>query len=141
MTKKQSRKQSNKAGGAEDVDGNVDKIRDILFGSQMRDYDSRIDAMEKRLVQSIERTARDMERRIERLDKYTRREVDKLSEQVKSERKDRVAEDKKNSGELSSLSEQVEAWFDAGITTPIIVPSAVKGGQMQALQEFFDLWD
>lgn len=111
MTKKQSRKHANKASGGEDVEGNVDKIRDILFGSQMRDYDSRIDAMEKRLVQAIERAARDMERRIERLDKFTRRELDKLSEQVKAERKDRVAEDKKNSGELSNLSEQVEAWF------------------------------
>ena len=33
------------------------------------------------------------------------------------------------------------AWFDSGIKTPIIVPSAVSGGQLQAIQEFFDLWD
>lgn len=44
-------------------------------------------------------------------------------------------------GSKAKVREGVEAWFDAGITTPIIVPSAVKGGQMQALQEFFDLWD
>lgn len=44
-------------------------------------------------------------------------------------------------GSKSQVREGIEAWFDAGITTPIIVPSAVKGGQMQALQEFFDLWD
>ncbi len=44
-------------------------------------------------------------------------------------------------GSRSQVREGIEAWFDAGITTPIIVPSAVQGGQMQALQEFFDLWD
>ncbi len=44
-------------------------------------------------------------------------------------------------GSKAQVREGIEAWFDAGITTPIIVPSAVKGGQMQALQEFFDLWD
>ena len=30
--------------------GNVDKIRDILFGSQMRDYDSRFSRFEERLL-------------------------------------------------------------------------------------------
>ena len=44
-------------------------------------------------------------------------------------------------GSKAQVREGIEAWFDAGITTPIIVPSAVRGGQMQALQEFFDLWD
>ncbi len=43
-------------------------------------------------------------------------------------------------GTPSEVREGIEAWFDAGIKTPIIVPSAVSGGQMQALQEFFDLW-
>jgi alkanesulfonate monooxygenase SsuD/methylene tetrahydromethanopterin reductase-like flavin-dependent oxidoreductase (luciferase family) len=44
-------------------------------------------------------------------------------------------------GSASEVREGVEAWFDSGIKTPIIVPSAVAGGQMQAIQEFFDLWD
>jgi len=44
-------------------------------------------------------------------------------------------------GNASEVREGIEAWFDAGIKTPIIVPSAVSGGQMQALQNFFDIWD
>ena len=44
-------------------------------------------------------------------------------------------------GSASEVREGIEAWFDAGIKTPIIVPSAVSGGQMQALQDFFDLWN
>ena len=44
-------------------------------------------------------------------------------------------------GSATEVREGVEAWFDAGIKTPIIVPSAVDGGQMQAIDEFFALWD
>lgn len=44
-------------------------------------------------------------------------------------------------GSASEVREGIEAWFDAGIKTPIIVPSAVSGGQMQAIEEFFALWD
>lgn len=111
MPKKQSNKRSTKGVGMDDSDGNVDKIRDILFGGQMRDYEQRLDAMEKRLTQGIERAARDLERRIERLDGFTRREVDKLVEQIKTERKDRVAEGKKGASDLSNLVDQVETWF------------------------------
>jgi alkanesulfonate monooxygenase SsuD/methylene tetrahydromethanopterin reductase-like flavin-dependent oxidoreductase (luciferase family) len=44
-------------------------------------------------------------------------------------------------GSASEVREGIEAWFDSGIKTPIIVPSAVSGGQLQAIEEFFDLWD
>ena len=111
MTKKQSQRRSARNAVAEDADGNVDKIRDILFGSQMREFEQRLEATEKRLAEAIERTAKDMERRIERLDKYARREVDKLSEQIKEERRNRAAEGKSSASELSGLAEQVESWF------------------------------
>ncbi|MBT7334528.1 MAG: LLM class flavin-dependent oxidoreductase [Gammaproteobacteria bacterium] len=54
---------------------------------------------------------------------------------------DRWLEDTTLSGTASEVREGIEAWFDCGVKTPIIVPSAVSGGQMQAIQEFFDLWD
>lgn len=44
-------------------------------------------------------------------------------------------------GTPSEVREGIEAWFDSGVKTPIIVPSAVSGGQMQAMEEFFALWD
>ena len=44
-------------------------------------------------------------------------------------------------GTASQVREGIEAWFDAGIKTPIIVPSAVAGGQFQAFEEFFSIWD
>ncbi len=44
-------------------------------------------------------------------------------------------------GSAAKVREGIEAWFDAGISTPIIVPSAVQGGQMKAIEEFFAIWD
>lgn len=44
-------------------------------------------------------------------------------------------------GSANEIREGIEAWFDAGIKTPIIVPSSTSGGQIQALEEFFALWD
>ncbi len=111
MSKKQTSKRGTTKSENEGADGNVDKIRDILFGSQMRDYEKRLEATEKRIMQAIERLSRDMERRVDRLDKFARREAEKLSERIKTERKERTAETKKGSGELGRLSDQVEAGF------------------------------
>jgi alkanesulfonate monooxygenase SsuD/methylene tetrahydromethanopterin reductase-like flavin-dependent oxidoreductase (luciferase family) len=40
-------------------------------------------------------------------------------------------------GTASQVREGVEAWYDAGIKTPILVPSSAAGNQMTALQEIF----
>ena len=44
-------------------------------------------------------------------------------------------------GTRADVREGIEAWFDAGIRTPIIVPSSAHGNQMTAFEEFFALWD
>ena len=43
-------------------------------------------------------------------------------------------------GSAAKVREGIEAWYDAGIKTPIIVPSSVNGGQFQAFDEFFAIW-
>ena len=43
-------------------------------------------------------------------------------------------------GTASMVRDGVEAWFDAGIKTPIIVPSSASGGQMVAFQEFLSIY-
>ena len=44
-------------------------------------------------------------------------------------------------GTPSQVREGIEAWFDAGVKTPIIVPSSASGGQFQAFDEFFAIWE
>ncbi len=43
-------------------------------------------------------------------------------------------------GSATEVRDGVEAWFDAGVTTPIVVMSSTKGGQFVALQELFDAY-
>ena len=38
-------------------------------------------------------------------------------------------------GSANEVREGVEAWYAAGVKTPILVPSSTQGGQMQAIQE------
>jgi alkanesulfonate monooxygenase SsuD/methylene tetrahydromethanopterin reductase-like flavin-dependent oxidoreductase (luciferase family) len=40
-------------------------------------------------------------------------------------------------GPVSAVREGVEAWFDSGIKTPILVPSSAEGNQLQAFAEVF----
>lgn len=110
MAKKAGTKQTPTTQG-EVEDENVDKIRDILFGGQMRDYEKRFADMEKRLTTHVERLSVDFDKRIERLNNFTKREVDKLSEQIRAERKDRISDDKQSAKELKDYSQQVETWF------------------------------
>ena len=44
-------------------------------------------------------------------------------------------------GSASEVREGVEAWYAAGVKTPILVPSSTQGGQMQALQELLAAFD
>jgi hypothetical protein len=43
-------------------------------------------------------------------------------------------------GSARKVREGIEAWFDAGIKTPIIVPSSAAGNQMKAFEELFAIW-
>jgi len=40
-------------------------------------------------------------------------------------------------GPASEVREGFEAWLAAGVTTPILVPSSIAGGQMKAIEELF----
>jgi hypothetical protein len=40
-------------------------------------------------------------------------------------------------GPATKVREGVDAWREAGIRTPILVPSSTAGGQMKAFEELF----
>lgn len=44
-------------------------------------------------------------------------------------------------GSLKDVRDGLEAWYDAGVKTPILVPSSTKGGQFEAIQELFAAFD
>jgi gas vesicle protein len=108
MVKKQNPKRSGVS--AENVDEDVDKIRDILFGGQMRDYEQRFADLEARLTRNIEQVSGNFEKQVERLNAFAQREIEKLNQQLKDERKGRRDEGKQASRELKEMAEQVESW-------------------------------
>ena len=106
-----AKKQTQVGLSAENAEGNVDKIREILFGGQMRDYEQRFAELEKRLTKNIDMIANNFEKRIERLNTYARREIEKLSGQIKEERKARREDGKQGARDLKDLGQQVESWY------------------------------
>jgi Skp family chaperone for outer membrane proteins len=65
--------------------GNVDKIRDILFGSQMREYDRRFSRFEERLLKESAEVREDLKRRCDSIESYVRTEIESLHERLQKE--------------------------------------------------------
>jgi hypothetical protein len=40
-------------------------------------------------------------------------------------------------GPASKVRDGIDAWRDAGVTTPVIVPSSASGNQLKAVEELF----
>jgi hypothetical protein len=107
-----AKKTSNQQKAAEtDIDDNVDKIREILFGTAMRDYETRIVKLEKQLSARIEKASADFDKQLERLNAQTKREIDKVSERLKDERKARLDDGKSGARDLKKLTQNVESRF------------------------------
>ena len=80
-------------GAADDAErgGNVDKIRELIFGSQMRDYDTKFARLEDRLLKESADMREDIKRRFATLEAFIKSELAALDEADKSERKERIA--------------------------------------------------
>ncbi|MCP4697813.1 MAG: hypothetical protein GY862_13320 [Gammaproteobacteria bacterium] len=70
--------------------GNVDKIRDILFGGHIRDYEKRFRRMEEHFSQESAHLRDDLMQRIKSLEDLITSETDALSEKLKADRQERL---------------------------------------------------
>lgn len=80
--------------------GNVDKIRDILFGNQMREYEKRFTRLEERMHKEIGNLKEDLKKHFDTLESYVKKEMELLSDRQKSEKNDRSAAVQELSKEL-----------------------------------------
>ena len=69
--------------------GNVDKIREILFGGQMRDYDKRFSRLEERLARESSELRAETKRLLEALETFVKKEFESLTNRLQSEQKTR----------------------------------------------------
>ena len=108
-TKTEAAPAAPEAGAGSEVPGvaNLEKIRDILFGAQIREYERRFARMEERLQSEVASLREDARKRCEALETYIREEVSSLSEQFKGEQENRA----EAVGELSaSLADNVKGF-------------------------------
>lgn len=71
------------------ADRNVDQIRDILFGGQMREYERRFQELNQRLEADLARMADAQDKRLAQIDKRVDDQLEKLSKLVRQEVEDR----------------------------------------------------
>jgi hypothetical protein len=82
-------------GGAPGPEGvSVDKIRDLLFGNQMQDYDRRFSNLEERFLQRFKESGSETARNLGAFESNAKKQVDSLAGQLREEKDQRADADK-----------------------------------------------
>jgi len=107
-TKKQAAPGGNGAPPAETTPESLDKVRDILFGGQMRAVETRLQGLEARLLRGQESLRTDFTKQLGALDAMLQKEVLALGERLAAERARRTEELKGLSAELKEALRGLE---------------------------------
>ena len=105
----------NEAGKAEnrngeiEESGKVDRIRDILFGSQMRDYDSRFQRLEEHLAQEAAEIRADVQKRLETLESFMKGEVESITNRANAEQSERSGAIEKLGRDLAEAAKTLDS--------------------------------
>jgi len=95
------------AGGGE----NVDRIREILFGTQQREFEKKLARMEERLAGEAAALRDESKKRFDSLNLYFKNEMESMAERVKAEKEDRVEKLGEITRELKELTKAMEKRF------------------------------
>ncbi len=87
---------------------NVDRIREILFGSQMREYGQRFGQIEERLLRETGELKAEIRRRLDALEAYARQETGALADRLNTERTERVEGANRASNEFADALRALE---------------------------------
>lgn len=87
---------------------NVDRIREILFGGQMREYERRFARLEERLLKESADLREDLKRGFSSLESYVKQEVESLSSRLVAEQSERAEAVQEISHELKTLPQSVD---------------------------------
>lgn len=88
--------------------GNLDKIRDILFGAQAREQDRRFAQLEQHLIREATDLRTDLKRRFESLELYIKKEVEGLTNRLTKEQDVRGESVTKLTQDLTQLAAILE---------------------------------
>ncbi len=97
------------AAAAPETAESLDKVRDILFGSQMRTVERRLGQLEERLLRELAGVRAELERQVGAVEAAARKGSAALDERLKGEQAKRADEVKALRAELRRLGEQFAA--------------------------------
>jgi DNA repair exonuclease SbcCD ATPase subunit len=105
----EERKALNDGAGVEPAGtGSLDKVRDILFGAQSREYEKRIMRLEERIIRESSDLRGEIKMRFDSLEAYIKGEIESLTDRWKTEQGERTDSVKDLSRGLSDLTATVE---------------------------------
>jgi chromosome segregation ATPase len=90
---KEAQESLNNAPTSGDAPG-VDKIRELLFGNQMQDYDRRFEVMEQRFQQKMRDLEGESARALQSMESSVKKQVESIASQVRQEQDLRAEADK-----------------------------------------------
>jgi len=130
---------------AEEQPENLDKVRDILFGGQMRAVDSRLAALEERFQRDLEKVRGESAKQVSNLEAYINKELQAHAEQIKTERTKRGDDVKALSSDLKTGINDLErrlakldettAKSDADLRTAILEHSKTVAIDLKRLSD------
>ncbi len=88
--------------------GNMDKIRYILFGAQMREQEKWYTRLEQRTFKEINSLKDETRKRFDSLENYIKNEIDMFSDRLQTEQDDRTTSVKDISKELQEMNTMLE---------------------------------
>jgi hypothetical protein len=90
----------------------IKKIRDILFGSNMSEYERRFEILEQKLSKSLEEARLDNEKRLQLLEDYVKQELQALQEKLETEKESRLKNERRTSEDIKTIEEQAQSFAD-----------------------------
>jgi len=81
---------------------NVDKIREILFGNQIKDFEHKFQQLQEQINKDINTLKNDSKRRIDTLESFVKSEFESLHQRLDGEQEVRIAEMEESTNKLES---------------------------------------
>jgi uncharacterized phage infection (PIP) family protein YhgE len=105
--KRENAGEEDRNGRTEDT-GIVDRIRDILVGSQMRDYDGRLQHLGERLAEEAAQARAEAQKRFEALENSLKGEMESLTNRLNTEQSERHTAIEKLGHDLAETAKAFE---------------------------------
>jgi len=97
------------------AESNMAQLRQLLFGSQMREYDQRFNDLAERQANGLARLRDEQRARVEQLDALVRGELDRLSGELRLEREERLSATRRLVDQLETLQRELASDLGARI--------------------------